>query len=48
VRYHVWIFNSTGIEDADGTRSARKQLLNGQFFILVDDRKYTLLGQQIN
>ena len=48
VRYHVWIVNTTGVEDADAHKSARKLLQDGQLFILIDERKYTLWGQQIN
>ena len=47
VRYHVWIVNTTGVEDADARKSARKHLQDLQFFILIDERKYTLWGQQI-
>lgn len=47
IRYHVWIVNTTGVEDADAQNSARKMLQDGQLFILIDDRKYTLWGQQI-
>ena len=32
---------------ADEKRKARKQIINGQLFILMDDKRYDVLGQQI-
>jgi hypothetical protein len=38
----------SGVESVSaGKNGAYKQLQNGQLFILIDDRKYNVLGQQI-
>lgn len=47
-RYYITVLNPTGTETVNGGQNARKQLINGQIVILVDDRQYNVLGQQIN
>lgn len=47
-RYYITVQSPTGTETVNGGQNARKQLINGQIVILVDDRQYNVLGQQIN
>jgi len=47
-RYMVTVLNPEGIETVSKARKARKIIENGQLFILLDDRKYNVLGQPIN
>ena len=46
-RYHVWVMQPTANEQIEDGAAARKQLLNGQLLIIVDDKRYNLLGQQV-
>ena len=45
-RWQVTVLSPSGTEAIREERKAHKQLINGQLFILVDDRKYNVLGQQ--
>lgn len=47
-RYQITVLNPEGIETVNKERKARKIIENGQLFILLDDRKYNVLGQPIN
>jgi len=47
-RIHLSVMEPTGTEQVRDGRKAYKQLQNGQLFIIIDDRKYTVLGQKIN
>lgn len=47
-RYLVTVLNPEGLETVSKARKARKIIENGQLFILLDDRKYNVLGQPIN
>ncbi len=48
VRYYITVLNPTGTEEISGSRKARKQMVNGELIILVDDKKYNVLGQIID
>ena len=46
-RILLTVAHPTALDDvADGTPSARKQLYEGQIWILLDDKRYNVLGQQ--
>lgn len=46
-RIQVTVLDPSGVESVSaGRNGAYKQLQNGQLFILIDDRKYNVLGQQ--
>ena len=48
-RYQVTVKDPTPIEHIDAEqRGARKQLQNGRIIIFVDERKYNIVGQQID
>lgn len=45
----VTLLNPEGVESiTDGRRKAYKMIENGQLFIIVDERKYNVFGQQYN
>lgn len=48
VRYLVTVLNTTGVETLNGHKGPRKQIRNGQLVILMDDKKYNILGQQLD
>jgi hypothetical protein len=39
---------NTGITDTPYQQAPYKQLQNGQLYIIIDDQRYTILGQKIN
>jgi hypothetical protein len=39
---------NTGITDTPYQQTPYKQLQNGQLYIIIDDQRYTVLGQKIN
>jgi hypothetical protein len=48
-RYQVTVKDPTPIENVDAEqRGARKQIQNGRIIIFVDERKYNIVGQQID
>lgn len=50
VRWYITVLNPEGIEIVESGKKkveSRKIIENGQLFIIVDDRKYNVLGQQI-
>ncbi len=48
-RYQVTVKDPTPIENVDADRKgARKQIQNGRIIIFVDERKYNIVGQQID
>lgn len=48
-RYQVTVKDPTPIENVDAEqRGARKHIQNGRIIIFVDDRKYNIVGQQID
>lgn len=48
VRYQVTVKDPTPIENIDAEQRARKQIQNGRIIIFVDERKYNIVGQQID
>ena len=48
-RYQVTVKDPTPIDNVDAEQNgARKQILNGRIIIFVDERKYNIVGQQID
>ena len=47
-RYQVTVLNPAGIETVAQEGKARKQIINGQLVILIDDKRYNVLGQPID
>jgi hypothetical protein len=48
-RYQITVMDPNPINIIDaGTARPRKQMQNGQLIILMDDRKYNVVGQQID
>jgi hypothetical protein len=48
-RYQVTVKDPTPIENVDAEqKGARKQIQNGRIIIFVDERKYNIVGQQID
>ena len=48
-RYQVTVKDPTPIENIDAEqKGARKQIENGRIIIFVDERKYNIVGQQID